>query len=257
MAELKQTLVQLYRLQQLETDLAAVERELAAGPARVAAIERTLEGAEKALAKARDDLKQAGKQHRDLESEVESIKEKISRYQTQLLEVKTNEQYRALNNEIAAERGEIDKREDQILELMERSDELSKHVDTEQARLAKEHERVDSEKQELAAANRRLAKERADIVAERDALVAAIDPGGLKLFRRVAEQRGTGLTLVNGETCAACRVRCRPQMVEEARTWQSLVQCEQCSRILYVPPQDEDDAVDDAGPAAELPAVEA
>ena len=82
--------------------------DLAEGPARVAAIERTLEGAEQALAKAKDELKAAGKKHRELESDIDGIKSKISRYQDQLLEVKTNEQYRALNKEIAAEQGEIE-----------------------------------------------------------------------------------------------------------------------------------------------------
>ena len=66
MAEIKQTLSELYRLQSLEAELKAVEAELAAGPARVAEIERTIEGAAQALAKAKDEAKEAARKQKSL-----------------------------------------------------------------------------------------------------------------------------------------------------------------------------------------------
>ena len=36
--------------------------------------------------------------------------------------------------------------------------------------------------------------------------------------------------------CQACQVRLRPQLIMEARKGERVLQCESCSRILYVAP---------------------
>jgi predicted nucleic acid-binding Zn-ribbon protein len=46
----------------------------------------------------------------------------------------------------------------------------------------------------------------------------------------VAEARDGG--------CTVCHVRMRPQMFNEVRRGEALIQCESCLRILYFLPQD-------------------
>jgi predicted nucleic acid-binding Zn-ribbon protein len=136
-------------LQEEEAALAAVGRELGRVPEQIASIEKSLQGAEQALARARDAVSEASKERRGLEQEIEAIKTVISKYQGQLLEVKTNEQYRALNQEITTQRRKIEAVEERILINMERVEELQKTIRVKEAELAEEKKRVASEKTEL------------------------------------------------------------------------------------------------------------
>jgi uncharacterized protein len=51
-----------------------------------------------------------------------------------------------------------------------------------------------------------------------------------------AKRRGIAVSEIRDGHCQACQVRLRPQLIMEARKGERVLQCESCSRILYVPP---------------------
>ena len=70
--------------------------------------------------------------------------------------------------------------------------------------------------------------------AERAQVVAAVSAGVLALFERVSKHRkGLAMSEARDGLCTQCHVRLRPQVYNELRRNESVMQCESCSRILY------------------------
>ena len=68
----------------------------------------------------------------------------------------------------------------------------------------------------------------------RESLASEIDAAVLALFDQIAEKRN-GLAVVEAENnlCSSCHVRLRPQVFNDIRLNDRVIQCESCGRILY------------------------
>ena len=98
---------------------------------------------------------------------------------------------------------------------------------TVQADVAKERARLETEGSAAAA-------ELDKTTAERAALAASISAPALALFEHVAKHRkGLAMSEARDGHCMQCHVRLRPQVYNDIRRNERLIQCESCSRILY------------------------
>ena len=74
-------------------------------------------------------------------------------------------------------------------------------------------------------------------VAERTGVVAQVSPEAMKIFQRVAHGRkGIAMAEAKDGLCVVCHVRLRPQVFNEVRHNDQLIQCDSCTRILYYVP---------------------
>src|SRR6202035_5836644 len=112
--------------------------EIAELPKRVASIEEKLAGTKAGLEKARSSVKSDEAAHRKYETAIQDLRQKISKYRDQSLEVKTNDQYKALLHEIQFAEKEIGANEDKILELMVNADVREKEEKAAEAELKEE-----------------------------------------------------------------------------------------------------------------------
>jgi predicted nucleic acid-binding Zn-ribbon protein len=74
---------------------------------------------------------------------------------------------------------------------------------------------------------------------ERAALLTQIDQRLVSMFEQVARARkGIAVTMATRDgLCSLCHVRLRPQVFQQVRHNETIVQCDSCQRILYyVPP---------------------
>ncbi len=70
--------------------------------------------------------------------------------------------------------------------------------------------------------------------AEREKLVASIDRHVLSIFEMTAKSRkGVAVAEAKDGLCSICHVRLRPQVFNEVRKNESIIQCDSCRRILY------------------------
>jgi uncharacterized protein len=224
----------LIRLQHLETTAEDARRKIADHPGRLQALDARLQAARDALAGAKAQLTVVQEKRRVEEKEVATVQSRLAKYKDQLLEVKTNREYTAMLHEIETAQNDIRGREDRILETMMAADDLSaeiKKVDTE----------LKVAEKEVAAARAQLAAEMATLQAEiertgseRQKLVAEIDRGILSLFEQTAKgRRGVAVAEARNGLCTICHVRLRPQVFNEIRKNESIIQCDSCRRILY------------------------
>ncbi len=227
-------LEQLLQLQEVTLSIEDVNRRLAAMPAKIQDLEQTLARHRAEVAKAKDDLAGHQKDRRKLEGDVQTIEAKIGKYQTQLMEVKTNKEYTAMLHEIDAAKGERDGIDTRILQAMEAADELQAEIKKKEAALAEEMKRVHSDQALLVEEQKEMDAKRADLETRRRGIEAQITPELVAEFVRIARSRG-GLAVarvVNG-LCAGCSVRLQPRVVQQIRRDEGIFHCDSCRRFLY------------------------
>jgi predicted nucleic acid-binding Zn-ribbon protein len=227
----------LIRLQQLETAAEQGRRRIAEIPAAQEALAARIAARQAAVDDVRDRLSACQDARRTVEKDLAIIQGRLTKYKDQLMEVKTNKEYQAMQKEIAVAEREVRSHEDRILERMEEAEELTAAVKRTEAELAAEQSAVAGERQALDGERAALERELQQGSAARDALVPQIAAPAYRLFDHVFRQRkGLAMAEARGGVCTVCHVRLRPQVYNDVRRNDSLIQCESCNRILYSSP---------------------
>jgi uncharacterized protein len=227
-------LTRLIRLQQLETAADEARRKVADHPARTQALDARLQSARDAVAGIKAKLSAAADKRRAEEKDVASVQTRLAKYKDQLLEVKTNREYTAMLHEIETAQNDIRAREDRILEIMLESDELNAGIKKSEAELKVAEKEIAAERAVIDAEMTSLQSEIERTTVEREKLVGSIDRQVLTIFEITAKSRkGVAVAEARDGLCSICHVRLRPQVFNEVRKNESIIQCDSCRRILY------------------------
>ena len=231
-------LERLIALQRLDSAADAARRRLADEPERQKALETRLESARQRVTHAKEQFTVNQAARREIDKEVAVHQSRLSKYREQAMAVKTNVEYHAIQKEIGHAQGEIKTHEDRMLERMLEADDLTAAVKKAEADLAAEQKAVDADRKAMSAEHAELQASLEKIAAERSALVAAVDKQTLARFDLVSSRRnGIALAEARDGICTICHVRLRPQVFNNVRRNEEIVQCDSCRRILYyVPP---------------------
>ena len=229
-------LQKLIDFQQLDSKISQLQERAHGIPESIEELNGTLADSRTELEEAEALLGEENFRRRDLELEVEALRETLSKYRSQLMEVKTNKEYQAVLQEIASAEGEIAKKEDQILEGMmaiEEKEPLAKKARREFQQKEKEILQKSSELEKFASEAQAQVD---DLQQEKSQLQAQIPEGLRQQYERIATVRnGLALAEAKDQSCQACHVRLRPQLFAEVRTNQEIITCENCNRFLYWP----------------------
>ena len=200
------------------------------------ALATRLEQATAAVAAVKERLAQSQSERKKIEAEVATIQTRLSKYKGQLTELKTNKEYQTMQHEIQVAEEAIRSHEDRVLERMEEAENLSRELKTAEAELKRQQAEISAEKSALDAEAAALRKSADEKSAARGDVAKALTPQALKLFEHVSRQRkGLAIAEARDGSCGVCHVRMRPQMYNEVRRNENLIQCESCLRILYAP----------------------
>jgi uncharacterized protein len=224
----------LIHLQRLDLASEEARRELDALPASHADLDARQAAADASLQEVREQIAAAQAARRELEKELAAYQARLSKFKDQLMAVKTNREYQAMQTEIATAERDVRAREDRILDQMEVQENLAialKEADQTQretqAAVAAERDALDRRKAALEGELARLAT-------DREAVRPKIGGEALRLFDHIAHQRrGLGIVEARDGHCSVCQVRLRPQVYNEIRRNEKLIQCDSCQRLLY------------------------
>lgn len=235
---MKATKELLLKLQELDDEIDSLKAEQEAIPEKKLELKMTLEEASERLEEARSESVNLAKRRKDLEIELESTDEKRMRFQTQLLQVKTNREYEALQHEINALEQHKSSLEDQILETLERSEELTARIQEEEANLETQTQRVEEKEASLEERLKELENMLAIKQDERVRLVSNLDTILLKRYERIrASKGGTAVTTVINGACGGCFRRIPPHEMQNLKRDDRLITCEGCGRIIIWKPE--------------------
>ena len=232
-------LERLIKLQQLDSTIEDARRKIAAHPQRLAEADARLNHAKQRVADAHERLKASQDVRRTLEKDAAVYQGRISKFKDQQAAVKTNKEYQALGHEMETAARDLLAVEEKVLEQMMDADAIGADINQAEAALAKDQKEIEAEKaamtKELTAVEAALAS----ASQARATLVAQTEPKLLAMFEQVAKARkGIAICAATRDgLCSACHVRLRPQVFQEVRRNDAIIQCFSCNRILYyVPP---------------------
>ena len=224
----------LVDLQELDIKIGRIQRRVEEIPGEIEGASHTLEDSARNLEQIQERIDQAAKDRREHEGTVESLREQLSKYKNQLMEVKTNREYQAMLHEISNTEGAISAREDEILEHMMKTDDLEQQAEQTRKELKVRTAQASARRKELESFVSRSESEVVDFENQRNLVEKEISEPLLEQYRRIASARdGVALVGVTDQSCQACNVRLRPQLFTEVKASQSIVTCESCNRILY------------------------
>jgi len=224
----------LVRLQRLETFAEEARRRIAEQPQLSRGLDTRLEESKAAVAAVKQRVTDNQAARRTEERDLSVVQSRLAKYKDQLLEVKTNREYQALQHEIAAAQAEVSRHEDRILERMLEADEHNRTVKQAESEFARVQAEVIAARAALELEIRQLDRELAETAATRAGLVAEISSPVMATFESVARgRRGVAVAEARDGHCTLCHVRLRPQVFNEVRRNDAIIQCDSCQRILY------------------------
>jgi len=229
----------LIELQNLETAIEEAKRRIAAHPQRLADADTRLAQAKEAVEAARARLKVSQEARREQEKEAATYQSRLSKFKDQLSAIKTNREYQAMQLEIETAQRDLGVVEERVIERMVEADGLNGEVKKAEQALAAQQKEVDAEKKTLAEELATVEVALKDATEQRAALVRSLPAPLVNLFEQVSRARkGVALALATRDgLCSACHVRLRPQVFQEVRRNDQIIQCGHCNRILYyIPP---------------------
>ncbi|NOT25396.1 MAG: hypothetical protein HOP16_04765 [Acidobacteria bacterium] len=229
----------LIGLQQLDSTIDEARRRVAAYPERLAEADLRLTGAKELVEAAKARLKDNNEARRALEKDAAMYQARVSKFKDQQSAVKTNKEYQAVQHETETAQRDVSAAEEKVLERMMEADGIAAEIKQAEGVLAAQEKEIGAVKadlaKELAAEQEKLAK----ASQQRESLLASLNPRLLSLFEQVSRVR-KGIAICSATRdglCSVCHVRLRPQVFQQVRQNDGIVQCDSCQRILYyVPP---------------------
>ena len=244
----------LIELQDLDLTAERLRRRIADFPALQTAIDNRLNDLTAAVAAVKDRMTTSQAARREIEKDLAAVQGRLSKYKDQLMEVKTNKEYHAMQTEISTAEQLVRQQEDRLLDRMEEAETQAAELKAAEAALKAGQAQAARERQDLGAERTAADTELGKTAAERAALATRLSPHALALFEHVSKhRRGLAMSEARDGHCMQCHVRLRPQVYNDVRRNESLIQCESCSRILYFVPAPTADAQPSttSAPAAE------
>lgn len=233
--EKRQQLRLLREFQDLEREIAALE----AAAREIPKVLQSLEGematsrAEQAEREAR--RKSLERERLKRESDVEAERDRLRKAQGKQLEVKTNKEYTALLHEIDGIKGKIDRLETEILELMESAETAAEEIHQGAGRLREREAEAEGRKKEETEKLHRMETRLAELREIHRRLSGGINPEWLTEYRRVKAARGWAVAGLNGNICGGCHQSLMPQLIHQVKHGDEVLACPHCNRILYPP----------------------
>jgi predicted nucleic acid-binding Zn-ribbon protein len=208
------------RLQLIPEERAKLKQEFDAEKARLNELEQT--------------LRKLQLSQKDKEGQLASKESNVKKLDGQLSQVKTNKEYAALQQEIASLKADNSVLEEEIIKVFDEVEAAEEEVKKEKDRLKQIEKEVAVKESELAHAEKNLAGQVTELKSKRAEIMGKVDREIRELYDLiVSKKQGLALVRVTGESCTACQLQLRPQVINELRGADRIVICENCSRILY------------------------
>ncbi len=228
-------IVGLLKLQERDLRLGELRKELARIPREQEQAQSRLANNQQAVSTSKTALQENEVAIKNVELDIGTRRETISRLKKQQFETRKNTEYQALGTEVVRYAGDIDALETKELELMEKADERRKVLIKAETALASTKAGVDEEVAILTKRTENFTKEAGILEIERTDLLVGLEEDQLSIYERLLKQRGAPVVvqITSERQCSGCHVKATPATMVKVFNGHELVNCENCGRILY------------------------
>ncbi len=234
MTKMKQDLDILKKIQVLDKEIYDLSQSLLQIPLEIQTSENDFQTIKKSVDVLEERVKQGKLKQKEKELDLAQKEEQIMKLQGQLNLVKTNKEYSAIQLEIASKKADNSLLEEAILRLMDEVDLETKNLNAGKESLKQEEKKLADRKAELKESEKSFRAKIEELKAKKREMFGQVNPEVSSLYEKIlAKKNGVALAPINGENCSACQMKLRPQVQNEVKLQDSIVLCENCTRILY------------------------
>ena len=234
-------LEQLIALQNTDTKIRLLQAELDAIPQRRADIEKEFDQRAfefKAIETRRDEARTKRLQ---LDNELAETRTKAEKAERDLMSSTNAKAYEAAIREVDSAKKHISQLETQILELMEAAEQAENEIRQHEPEIAKMRAEMEEKLRDFEQQTRAQNDELTALRAERERLGATLPKPMSSLYNRISTRIRDGIAVAeaSNNSCTACFMTLRPQVMSEIRRGDEIIICDNCSRILYYVPAEQ------------------
>ena len=223
-------------LQKKDLRLIRLLREVQDIPKRKDDIEQQVNGFKRKLEETSEQRKKIEVKINELEDETSLANDKITKYKQQQMDADTNEQYRAFVKEIGTVEEQIKEFEEQEIDFLEKLEDLKKTEQKYNNHLSEAQESISDELKELNERNNELNERLEQMKADRKLSAEKCDPLILKKYVRILQNKKDIAVVQVSDTnncCGGCHMQLPPQIINDAKNINKIVNCNFCGRIVY------------------------
>ena len=234
MEKIQEGINALIKIQSIDAEIYKLQEEKASKPAQKQSLKEEFSRKSEILKDKENEIKALQLKRKEHEIDLETKEKEIKKYQTQLLQIKTNKEYSSLQKEIEGLKADNSVLEDDILGLMDKIDKNKAEITEEKENLSAEEKKLKEEIAKIDQEIKDIDEKISSLNKERNTLSADVDKRLFAQYERILKAKsGLALVAVVGESCGGCHRVLPPQVINEARMKDKIIVCEFCARLLY------------------------
>ncbi|MBN1769716.1 MAG: hypothetical protein JXB32_00525 [Deltaproteobacteria bacterium] len=223
----------LSELQTIDLEVFRIDTQLRELPDKVADLKTHLDRIYGIIDREKKQLTEDDRYLGELQQEVQLQTELLSKSKGKLAGARNEREVNAAQREIDMIKGAVQIREKEILQLMETVETLKKSIAAKEEQFHELEEGFKSREAETRAQIEAIEAERAAHVAKRAAIEKRIPRETLALYDRIRRRKPQAMVEVIGGNCQGCHLQIPPQIFNEVQRGERILQCPNCTRIIY------------------------
>ncbi|MFH1288644.1 MAG: C4-type zinc ribbon domain-containing protein [bacterium] len=229
-------LSKLIDLQKIDAEILSLEKESHKIPQEINRDLTALQDKENQLLNTKNAISDLQKEKRGHERNVEAKDTEIAKLNSQLSQITTNKEYSILLFEIENKKKEKGKLEEAVLEAMYKIEGQEKNIKNDEKILSDYKNALNAEKKLKEEELNKIKKTIEEKKQYRTELVKDIPKDTLFSYEQILHSKeGIAITKIdfNKEICLGCYMSLPPQLINEVKPNNKLVNCDKCGRFLY------------------------
>jgi predicted nucleic acid-binding Zn-ribbon protein len=222
----------LYDLQQIDLNIQK-EQETLDDINRQLGESEALIQAKEALQAEKKHLAETEKQQKELEYEIDDLRNSIKKLNDKLYggKEKNPKELVSLEKELEIFKAKLRQKEDDLLDLMTEIESVQDKIKIQSERLGKLEEEWRQEQKELTQRQAKVKSRLSELGRARQTLASDIAKHTLELYEGIRVRKGQAVAKIEQGRCQGCRLNLAVNELQRARAG-DLIQCSSCGRIL-------------------------
>lgn len=231
---ISEELKSLIELQVIDTAIADLTRQKNRLPEIINEAKQFLTASQADLLNVKTSYDNLLKEKRTKEQAVEDEDAKIEKLKSRTSQIKTNEEYQALIREVDAAKKAKNTQEDALLVVLEKIEEVKNDLQAKEQKTKEEEKKFAAEENRIKADFTIVKDELDKLLKSRDEHGSRIGKDLLKRYAQLFESKNNlAVAAVKNGNCLGCHMNIPPQTLTEIKKNSKIIQCFNCSRILY------------------------
>lgn len=231
-----QRLTTLYELQLIDDLLDELEEQRGDLPLAVNELNSQIKVFTDQIDNRENEKEEALKKRNENDSELVRLKDNLTKFKSQLYQVRNNKEYDALTKEIDSSEEKTSKLEEENVALEERIEQIKVEIQDIKPEVEKLHQEREIKETELKKIIKTNEKEEVNYTDKRAEVAAKVRKSDYNTYMRIRKAlNGKAVVTTSRAACTGCHNVVPPQRQLEIRQNKRIYTCESCGRMLVSP----------------------